>query len=444
MIFIFLVFLSISDIPQYSIIFISSQRKSQFERFVEELNDDKGKFCEKIYSYSSDQHYCKVLYGPLQSVKFSSGSHINDNIKKASKYSEYLFIILDEAYETINLNKLKNQNVVFISYDTDMYYKYHINEFGYHNLYNISYDMIKMIQKITNKVTDEKARSFTKICDKLIGTDKTKKSKASDSMLSVSIEGNIKNKVSFLSVSNIILNIVNDDLNIHSLYFYNSKIASSSKTVKSTFFIADSSCSLGSSFSKISVEQFGFQMYDKKESWHQIFFFNNQWCVTSKNDNLEPGYCYLVPYSCATIFNWIVRGNQLYITPEHLDFSPTTVNITIIDEMPRSSLLYYNDIEIIPYGNWSYSISRPKIIVTYDSSKYRLRYQSNAQYMFSVTEEKPYSYVPINRTSTDPNLIGIICGIVFIVVLTIIFIIIAVVYRPKKYLSEEEKLTKEV
>lgn len=347
---------------------------------------------------------------------------------------------MNDAQQTINFNKLKSMNTVFISYEPDMYYLYHANIVSSTYLKKFSYNIIDAIQKITSRFDNEKSKPFIELCKRINGPIKNENIKQLNDYLTVSISGNIKNKVSFLTVSNINLKIENDDLNIHSLYLYNSSIDLLSKNIRTTFFIIDKTTNMSGRFDKIQVEQYGFQILDRYESFHQIFLFNDQWCVKSQNDGIGPNNCYRIPYSCAKSFNWIVCGKYFYITPYEMNFMPRIINISIISQYPRKSLLSLYPAQIIPYGNWSNCKYRPKIIVTFNPSDFMLKYNSTTKSMFSITEEKPYNYIILNRKLASDKIIGYCCGVLFVLTAIIIFVIIAIIYRPKKIISLEEQL----
>lgn len=450
----FLSFLTSStDIPQYSIIFVSSEGQNKFESFVELLNNNKNKLCQDLYRYEYEIQSCEDLYAPLQNAIYTTGRNINSNLKKVSESAEFLFIIVDEVYETIDFNNLIVENVVFLSYDPYMYYNYGINKLDLTNIKNYSSNTIKAIQRITSKIYGESAQSFASLCGQLIESSHESNRKTSADFLTVSIEGNIKSKVSFLSISNINLKIIHNDLNIHTLYSYNSRIDSNSLWVGSTNFIANPR---SYSFDKVHVEQWGLIMYDEINSFHMVNFREESWCVKSTNDGLDNDYCFIVPKTCANYFNWIVRGRTIYLSASPYSIGEkNNINISIIYDLPRRSLLdtlsYYN-VEIIPYGNWSKYKNKPKVTINYDKDLFHLDYNMSVASMFSIEEESPYSYKPINRKKKIPvvkkqknsKMIGIICGILFVIACTILFVTIAIIYRPKNHSSEEEQLKNDI
>ena len=439
------------EIPQYSIIFVSSKSKSQLQNFVNLLNDDVEKLCKRVYYYSSDQNNCKELYAPLQSASLSTGSDINDKIKKVSKYGEYLFVICDESYSTLNFNNLKSQNVVFISYDPNMYSTYGINKLNSNILRNLTENTIKAILKNIIHINDIKAQSISILCEKIVGPIESTINQPKDltNLLTVSIEGNIKNKVSCLSVTNILLNIANHDLNIHSLYMYDSLITSYSENIRTTFLILNPRSLIGDYYYKIQVEQFGYLMFDNYNSVHQIYFYEDQYCVASTNIGFDQKICYVGPKSVGKTFNWIVQGSTFYFYPMSEYIGENIVNISLIDRYPKTSLKEVsprkNSVYFLPNGNWTNVHEKPTVIITSNNDLYINTYQIE-NLGFTVKQQFPYSYVPLNKQPfrLKPKYIGIISGIAFIVIISIIFIIIAVLYRPRKEISMEEELSKDI
>lgn len=440
------------EIPQYSIIFVSSKFKRELQNFVNLLNDDVDKLCKRIYYYSSDQNNCKAFYAPLQSASLSTGSDINKKIKKVSKYGEYLFVICDESYGTLNFNNLKSQNVVFISYDPNLYSTYGIDKLNSNNLRNLTENTIKAILKNTIHINDIKAQSISTLCEKIVGPieSTTNQPKNLTNLLSVSIEGNIKNKVSCLSVTNILLNIANNDLNIHSLYMHDSLLASHSENIRTTFLILNPKSLIGNYFNKIQVEQFGYLMFDNYDSVHQIYFYEEKYCVASTNIGFDQKICYVAPKSVGKTFNWIVQGSYFYFYPMSEYIGENIVNITFIDRYPKTSLKEASprskNVYLYPNGNWTNVHEKPTVIITYNNNDLYLNTYRIENIGLTVKQEFPYSYVPLNKQPfrLKPKHIGIITGVVFIVIISVIFIIIAVLYRPKKEISMEEELSKDI
>lgn len=443
------VFLLVSlsvGIPQYSIIFISSQNESQMQNFTRMLNDDKDKLCKIIHEYEVHQSDCKKLYAPLQNALSSDGSNINNIIKKVSKYSEYLFVICDHSLESLDFNNLPNQNIVFIEFDQNMFYTFGIQKFGLNHLRNLTVNTIKAIYGITSNINDEKAKSFSALCQKIIGPiEKTDQQKSSEKYLKLSIEGNIKDKVSCLIIKNIKLNIVNNDLNINSLFMYDSALDENSKNIRTTFFLMDPQSIIDEeSQDKVHVEQYGRLMIDRHNSDHYIYFYDDQYCVASTYYGHIGDFCYVARKSYGNIFNLIARGNYFRFILEGQNLGQSTLNITLMDYNPRVTLL--EDVMFYPYGNWTNISEKPKIIITYKSDDFSIDTSYLENMGFLVEHKSSYSYVPLDRQPfrLKPKYIGIICGILFVVVLTIILIIIAVIYRPQKEISMEEELEKEI
>lgn len=443
------VFLLVSlsvGIPQYSIIFISSQNESQMQNFTRMLNDDKDKLCKIIHEYEVSQSYCKNLYAPLQNALSSDGSNINNIIKKVSKYSEYLFIICDYSLEALDFNNLPNQNVVFIEFDQYMFYSFGIRKFGLNHLRNLTVNTIKAIYRITSNINDEKAKSFSALCQKIIGPiEMANQQKNSEKYLRISIEGNIKDKVSCLTIKNIKLNIVNNDLNINSLFMYDSTLDKNSKNIRTTFFLMDPQSIIDEeSQDKVHVEQYGRLYLYRHISDISIYFYDDQYCVASTYRGKKGDYCYKARKSYGNIFNLIARGSIFRFILEGQNLGQSTLNITLMYFDPRVSLL--ENVNFYLNGNWTSISEKPKIIITYESDYFNIDTTYLKDMGFLVENESLYSYVPLNRQPfrLKPKYIGIICGILFVVVLTIILIIIAVLYRPPKEISMEEELEKDI
>lgn len=432
-------------VPKYSLIFVSSNRQYEFENYVELLNENKNKLCEQ--TNFDDISYCKALYETMQIAKAATGFNVNDKIKEITKSSEFLFILCDDVYETIDFNNLKKEMVTFLSYEPDMYYDYGINNLDTNHFENFTKNIIRAIQRATHIVNNKDSQSFSYLCEQIVGPiEKDKKIKI-DEVLKVPIEGNIKGKVSFLTVSNIMLNIVNNDLNCNSLYMNNAIFNPDSLLVKTKFFVTNPVLTTTTTLDKVRAEQYGYLMIDSVFSRHTIQFTDDSYCVASTNYGLINGVCYPAPKICGKTFNWIVYGRkfELYATES---IGENELNISFMNEYSRPSLQSYTYYDAIfsTRGYWDSIEKKPKITLNYDKDMYNIDVTELDELGFIIDEERPYSYSPLNKEQSGPNqkVIGIICGVIFVVILTVILIVIAILYRPKKENSIEEKMNEGV
>lgn len=450
--FSFLLLPFIYGVPPYSILFVCSELYSyqikQFEKFVDLLNNNVNKLCKKLKSDSDDVKNCKNFYKFLENAQFSTGNDINGKIQKISKYTEFLFILCDGKIESMDLGKLKSNCAVFISYETDIYQSYQINEFNFNIIQNFTMNTIKAIHKITRSSYCKRSRSLHLLSEKMFdGIDPSNYQSSDSSIMNVSIIGNLNNKVSFLSISKINLKVTNSELNIHSLYLDDSEIDQNSKDIRSVFLIFTINSHMrryGTVFDKIHTDQYGLDMTDSYDSKMVIIFTDWLWAVGSYKNNL-PEYLYLVHYQLAKTFNLITNIKTFYFYPNNTNIGEKKfVNLTITHNSFRTTLSKkrksnLNDIEIIPIGNWSGVDFKPKVSLNYDINKYRLMIKNDVKSLFSIDEpQNIFSYVPKNMRVRNEQKIGIICAIAFILIMIIIFIIISIIYRPKKESSDED------
>lgn len=461
LLFLILTKLMPNSFPPYSIIYVcttlTEYQIKEFEEFVRLINDDRQEYCRINPEYLTPIEECVKKLDNIDGVQFSTGNDINTKISRVSKNSEFLFILCDGIGDVVNFSNLKTELVVYLSYETDIYSSNEIGKYPV-NYGKLMTNTLKSIQRITRNTHMPESKSFFDIADRLLGEEVKEYGDdlyPTTPILNVSIEGNIKSKVSCLSTSNIRIKIVNNDLNIHYLYCYDSEIDQESKDINTTFYISDRNSHYrlyGKAFYKFHVEQYGIIMFDSLKSAHQMIIYPDYWAVISSSYN---DYYLHVYHLMAKSYNWIVCGRILYIYPFSSDIGDDNlINISVISNMPRRTLsnekYTKNRIEIIAIGNWSSVRKKPKISINFDPDVFYFYNNATVTSMFSINESKlPYSYIPREKlvTPTSPNfgkknnglVIGYICGVTYVVVLSLILITIAFVYRPKKVnLSEDE------
>lgn len=443
----------------YSVLYVSSKLYSyqvkQFEEYTKLLNNNKKEICKRKSEYSFKVDYCIDNLKTLESAQFSTGNDINNKISKLSKYSEFVFILCDGVIPTIDLNNLKTDNIVYISNETDLYEDNIIKKYSKESLFSyLTVNTAKAIQKITKASLNEKAKPFFDMADKLLGKIELEDDSLPDTypdtpILNLSIVGDIKKKVSYLSISGIRLKIVNSDLNVNYLYSYRSEIDQESKDIRTYFYTVDRESHYrlyGSVFYKINVEQYGIIMFDTYRSIHEIVFFDDFWAVISINYDK---YFLQVYHFMAKSFNWIVCGRLLYLAHNNTESfgEKNLLNITLINSYPRTTLSQRrtNDIqtvEIQPFGDWSVIKNKPKIAINYDPNAYYLRRNETVEKMFSISDpEVPYSYVVKYKRKNYEKKLGYILGIIYVIIFSLILIVIAIVHRPKNESTSEEEIS---
>ena len=221
---------------------------------------------------------------------------------------------------------------------------------------------------------------------------------------------------------------------------------SNSKMVKTTYFATTPKTTTIVTFDKVRVQQYGYLMYGYKECKHLIEFQKDNYCIKSSDDGLPENKCYPAPKKCGRVFNWIAYGNTYYLQHSNEpNIGENEVNISLISSYPQTTLkAYYFYSANFIVDEWTNS-HKPKVTITYNKNWYSLTTYDLIKNGFTVNSENPYEYVPLNKEPfiIDSNLIGVICGVVFIVLMIIIFIVIAVIYRPKKDVSIEEEINAE-
>lgn len=183
--------------------------------------------------------------------------------------------------------------------------------------------------------------------------------------MKIGLRGNIQDKVSFLTLQSLSLEIRNEPLNIENLRFLDSVINSKSQMIQVIHFIVSEvshESIIKNSQSKIKVSQYSIEeSYDYDRSNYRISFEQNQWNILRGNDNNyspffenAPSY---VPYNLCDRLTLIMKSHLFDL---HVDNNQITVakpvNITLLsfEDLDNSHLLEDKNyaVQITTSGNW--------------------------------------------------------------------------------------------
>lgn len=147
-----------------------------------------------------------------------------------------------------------------------------------------------------------------------------------DQLFNVFLQGNISEKVSFLTLGSLNVSFVNEKLNINTLELFNSVINDNSKPIRTKYLVVDTEThsqiiANAKAFDLIKVDQYGISIIDPEIEndpsiseyipyYTRISFENDRWKLAIKehyeDDYIKDGF--LLPYSYANTFNLIVKS----------------------------------------------------------------------------------------------------------------------------------------
>ncbi|KAK8888775.1 hypothetical protein M9Y10_033514 [Tritrichomonas musculus] len=299
---------------------------------------------------------------------------------------------------------------------------------------------------------DIKKQNIYQLLNKL----ETKKNKSPKVRYDINVVGDIKEKVSFLTIVKYTLTVVHAELNCHTVYLHHTRIDSDSKKINTVYFIADDDThgylfnkNGPLSYYKVNTKQYAITVQEEgepynftiayeKEGWHINTCVEDEYSIVCRFDMKTP-------YTFADVFSMITNVVNFEITCDNLVLSNyKPLNLTIVDElptiMPPHELLARRVVYLKQTGNEAFLNDGPKVTLTLDRSKYNVVDSSPVK----ATIENLYVYEYKNGGPNDPgnknkSKIGMIVGIVVgvVVVIAIIIVVVIVVIRKRKPKSSE-------
>ena len=171
----------------------------------------------------------------------------------------------------------------------------------------------------------------------------------------VIIKGGISNKVSYLTISDSLITILENDLNIDSLRLYNSAITNASKNIKSYNLIVDlgSHANLFSYDKYIDVKQYTF-ILDDENAHYKILFDSDKLKILIKGSNdteyesidQQLGYVF---YNNFDIFGLITFSHNIDFGVLDPNANIKNVNITVYNDKFDKNSINYAPIEESKY-----------------------------------------------------------------------------------------------
>lgn len=292
----------------------------------------------------------------------------------------------------------------------------------------------------------------------------TKKTKSNNQPLAVNLIGNIKEKVSFLSVISCKLNIEEKDLDVNTLFLSGSIIAGTQKSIRTTNLIVDqrSQNEIMNNILEINerelirVDQYGYAInrafnaltasYNDNDFVNKDFrinFQNDRWLLDArehgKSDEYKPfadgdspfGF---VPYSYCNSFNLLVKAFDFdFYVEGSLINNVKQSNITVLDFSvveERAKLFKPRKVKATSSGNWIGVKEKPTMIITVDDDEVTLDTSSVKD--TEIRKESIYVYKTKSQGSSDDSydsnrnnktlyiIIGCVCGGILLIVIIIL------------------------
>ena len=277
-----------------------------------------------------DRDFCYAYVNAFLGVKATNSKDINTALSGVPSNNEFLLVVGDTLSTTINFAYLKKQMLVFL------YGNSAVPDSG---------NAKKLVEDIASKFKTAKIGRGKNSALRLVKAFKSNKKSTKETLPVFPIVGNIKSKVSFLTVIGAELKISSAALDCHTLFLSEgSQFATSSLNCGTTFFIADeSSQNKIQGTSLVKSEQYGlfFDEYDYSDEHFLISYESNRWEIYS-NDGSSTTYKTTglsVPYSTHKAFNMITLAFNFDI---HLNYNylsnPKPVNITVTDTINMAQL----------------------------------------------------------------------------------------------------------
>lgn len=419
-----------NGIPRFTLLQISEDNAAYYNDFYTEHWDDLIKAikvsCDSL-STVIERETCLMTADSLDSVKFSDGQDLPDVLSKIPKTSKFLFFI--DSYSRshrVNFNNLPKQFSVFM-----------VPEYSGNNM-NIQ----KFIKKMAKSSFDGSQKSIMELSNHF--SQKKNDKKISKRYYNIILKGDIKKKVSFLTIVDYIIEL-DDDLNCHSLFLSDVVVRRSSYVIKTDFLIVDqrSYYDIDFSTSTIDVKEFGLYISTGKYYKYQIIYTSNYVQIDEKpiNDSFD-GYYWSVPNEIFSSFSLIVStaiNFDIHVYETNIIKFPN-LNITILDKpMLDSSPISLDNtketVKVSSSGNWQPYYNKPIVTLTMNTTRYNIDTRgsllhADVKFLYVFDMANNY-YLNFKSRSKSLYAVGIITALVLIGVISVALIIAMTVYSYK-------------
>lgn len=427
--------LSKIEFPKISFLFVDEDMTqadiTELKEFLNLFKSKAKEACEEV----EEKDICKAAIEAFLGIEGSNGEDISKAISKINKKTDILFYAGTSIDQTIDFSKLKSKMCVIMISPSSY-------SLSVKNAKKIDFyiGLIKRIHKKMMKVSFDGTQDSM---IKLASSFDSKKNKKPKSKTYANIAGNIKDKVSFLTISDYYVTFVNSNLNCHSLYLYDSQIDPQSKEIKTTFLYSNTnSHSYFFNIDEADYRRIGtFDQYtlvlELYSQEYTIAYKSDSWCVEFGSYYDKKKYCF--PYQLANTFGLYALSQYILIRLDDsiLKEEYKQLNITISYNKITAELPIFNDdrtkVVIDTSGNWDSVTNKPKIIVTTHNEDFKIVKSDECKLNFETQEIYTYKV-----KKSGPN-VGMIVGIVIacVVVIAAIVVLVVILYLRKKKKSQE-------
>lgn len=441
MFFIWLLSLGLAlEFPKHSYIFISEEMtqddidvfKNGYIANIDNIcSEEEGEEAKLMSDEWIEQ--CHASFKALDKMIASTNSEINAKLSSVPSDNKFLYIMGPFSSE-VDLNKLKSQMVVVVN--TFDFFGYARTLESYkklmmHSLTTMAKTKLdvnqdnykKMVENKNHKVDDRTNDYYGETCER-------------EYLESISLVGNIKDKVSFLIIKNAELKVVTSELNVNSVYFEDcSVLHRDSLKVKSNHIVSHflSHLDIMDAKSQLGINQYGL-VFDQDYGERPIITYKNEeWEIDGSGKRI-----FKVPYSVAKTFNLLSIPAEFEVNLEEgVSLSSyNALNLTVNDVFNFYGPGYIQEEKpkIVIKGNgWDNiaKIDRPKITLVYDNTKYDY---DDSNEIFNVDKVTAGQTTDPSEKPPKKNKTGMIVGIVFavVIVIVIVVVVVVIVIRKKK------------
>lgn len=437
----------------------------------EDLCEDLGldeiiNYCDSNPEEEGGPERCKAVmsaYKGFTCIGSTETDTISTTLTQIDKSIEFLFITNEISNNVkIDFNKLPSRMIVMLEMADELPESRYLSiikalaQTKFDGTQQGIIDFATKIKKSTNKNT------------KNIGL------KAEEDKHTMKLVGNIKDKVSFLIAASFEIEVVESDLNIHTLFMYGATLSPSSQfKVKTTYFVTE--CS----FSDEIVSQLKDHSYINSK-YYQLYGFDGKITINFEKDSLtvienseegnEP--IATVPYdifekapgiisSSGDVilnagadsivhdnFNMTFTTNLIFMGPlgtfDYESLGPREGESNKNKKIPK---LDKNKIVITKSGDYWNGNKKPKIVINADSNFYDIdtkdiddcaEISRNPMYVFGdKVEDDEDDKKNNNKKLSTGQIVGIVIGCVAFVAIVVVVVVIVVLKTKKNRVNNK-------
>lgn len=428
-------------IPSYSVLVkhvnvlpeTSNERVKELNQEVIDEYNDIIKECKEYYKES----FCKDQFSYILNTIYTNDELLNQTLKDLSPNTNLLHITTEMFRGTIDFNVLLSKMVVYF-------------EGTYHSLDPYNSNKHKMMLEANKRLHEEMKKikydgsimSFMKLSKSLSFKNKSIKYEYLERL---SLVGDIRNKVPFITFDTVVLEVIDSDLNCENAYFSSVILTDNSRNINVTNLILEETSHRGLQLEKINVTQYMIHLR----------YVDSKYRIIYQKENLKVYYYYSVsqgymdqnldiPYTITKILGFYTTSDEIEINTDvrMSDFVFPDFNLTISGKFVDTPETLTDTLTLKTNGWGKYSGKIPKIFLAVDSDVilHTEEVESNVEIKRDTIPQYQYPEGKGDNKNNNKK-IGLIVGIVVAVVAVIVIIVVVVIIvrkRKSKQLSKSE------